>query len=110
MFLDERTPAERLCLCLLPRELKDMKDKGNKDLQLNACRVQLQWLTLTHSQPASLLWNIMCLCPLSVSCGSPKASRVFISVFCLQIVLANFNCVVSVVKLAPLGFMYIKCS
>lgn len=30
--------------------------------------------------------------------------------FYLQIILANFSCIVSVVKLAPPGFMYIMCS
>lgn len=108
MFLDERTPAERLCLCLLPWESQRYeRHKGSKDLQLNSCRVQLSgWHWHTASLPQ--------YCGMSHACTpyqSPGSHTfLYFSAFYLQIILANFNYVVSAMMLAPLGFLYVMCS
>lgn len=72
----------------------------------------VKWLALAHSQPPSVLWNVMCSYPLPVSWDSPKASHTFLyfSAFYLKVILANFNYIVFVMMLAPLGFLYVMCS
>lgn len=89
------------------------RQKGSRDLQLNSCRVQLSgwhW----HSASLPQYCGMSRACTPYLSPGTPqKPLTHFYGVFfafCLQVILVNFNYIVSAMMLAPLGFLYVMCS